>query len=80
MAEGPPNFQAFLRRYDLSGDETRTRQVLAPDVAFPSGICLAGHLGFGNKEVFLRKYDDGGLELWSRRLRTSENGDHLTAG
>jgi uncharacterized protein (TIGR03437 family) len=89
-SQGPPSapsYQAFLRRYDLSGNETWTRQVLASDMAFPSalaldssGLYVAGHLGLGNSELFLRKYDDGGLELWSRQIRVSENGYHLTAG
>ena len=81
------DFQGFLRRYDLSGNEMWTRQITAAGGAFPSAMAVdttavyvAGAAGFGRTELFLQKYGEGGNLLWSRQIRISEGGYHLTAG
>jgi uncharacterized protein (TIGR03437 family) len=81
------DFQAFLRRYDPSGNEMWTRQVPAPGIVIPSGLAvdatgvyLAGSIGFGRTDLFIRKYDEGGTEVWSRQIRISDGGYHLLAG
>ena len=44
-------------------------------------LCLlAGSVGFGNREIFLRKYDEAGGELWSRQIRITAGGYHQVAG
>ena len=80
---GGPNFQGFLRRDDPSGNEIWTR----PVPAFPTAVAVdatavyvTGYVGFGRSELSVRKYDEGGNELWSRRLFISDGGYHLTAG
>src|SRR5258708_37497962 len=57
--------------------ETVIPPVLTVDA---TGVYLAGSVGFGRAELFIRKYDEGGNELWSRRLRISDDGYHLAAG
>ena len=91
---GPPDFQGFLRSYDLAGNELWTRQIPAQGAvcsscppsngAFPTAMAadgaavyVAGHVGFGNTDVFVRKYDERGNELWSRQFRMSDTGNNV---
>jgi uncharacterized protein (TIGR03437 family) len=80
------NFQAFMRRYDASGNEIWTKQILAANV-YPSqlagdaaSVYAAGSIGFGRTDFFLSKYDAAGNELWSRQARISEGGYHVVTG
>src|SRR5437763_13816483 len=79
------DFQAYLRRYDLSGNEMWTRQIAAD--TFPTAIAVdatavyvAGHTGVGHNELFVRKYDESGNELWSRRMLIQQNAYHVASG
>jgi DNA-binding beta-propeller fold protein YncE len=78
---------AFLRKYDAAGKELWTRQFgsrkleevtgVAADetgiyvAGFTSGV-LPGQTGAGSSDVFVRKYDAQGKELWTRQFGTSE--------
>jgi uncharacterized protein (TIGR03437 family) len=80
------DFQAFLRRYDASGNEIWTQQILAAN-AFPSqvaadgaSIYVGGYIGFGRTDFFLSKFDAAGSELWSRQARITEGGYHVVTG
>ena len=42
-----------------------------------AAVYVAGHVGFGNTDVFVRKYDQRGNELWSRQLRMSDTGNNV---
>lgn len=75
---------AFIRKYDASGAEVWTRQFgsAGDDVAgsvsvdasgnvYVSGIAsaaLPGQTNAGAWDVFLRKYDSSGTELWTREF------------
>jgi hypothetical protein len=88
---GQPHFgstDAYLRLYDVAGDEQWTRQFgtsdddLAEGVAVdPSGIYVAGSiygpLPDGRYDAVLRKFDAAGDELWMRRFGTDGH-DHAT--
>jgi DNA-binding beta-propeller fold protein YncE len=78
---------AFLRKYDATGKELWTRQfgsrkleevtgVAADDTGiyvagFTSGV-LPGQTGAGSSDLFVRKYDAEGKELWTRQFGTPE--------
>ena len=80
-------FDAFVRKYDLNGDELWTRQfgtkgteVAVGIAANASGIYVLGETdralpgqvyASGLFDVFLRKYDTNGTELWTRQFGTS---------
>jgi hypothetical protein len=64
---------AFVRKYDLNGNELWTRQFgsniddAALDVAVDSaGAYVVGRIGSGSGDAFVRKYDAGGTLLWNR--------------
>ncbi len=76
-------FDAFVRKYDTAGNELWTRQfgTSATDQAVgiavdPSGVYVAGstggvlpgQAGSGDQDVFVRKYDAAGNELWTRQF------------
>jgi len=82
-AGGP---DAFVRKYDRSGNELWTRQFGAPgiDQAFGvttdvSGVYVAGRVDgalpgqahAGGADAFVRKYDADGHEFWTRQFGTS---------
>jgi DNA-binding beta-propeller fold protein YncE len=78
---------AFLRKYDASGKELWTRQfgtrkleevtgIAADDAGiyvagFTTGV-LPGQTGAGSSDLFVRKYDAEGKELWTRQFGTPE--------
>jgi hypothetical protein len=76
----------FIRKYDLGGTELWTRQFgsSADDFAFgvaldATGVYVIGNAGDalseqnsnGLSDVFIRKYDLGGTELWTRQFGTN---------
>jgi uncharacterized repeat protein (TIGR01451 family) len=79
---------AFVRKYDTSGNEDWTRQfgtagtdgavAVAADV---SGIYVAGGVsgvlpgqtGAGGQDAFVRKYDASGTTLWTRQFGSTAN-------
>src|SRR5439155_26431278 len=84
---------AFLRKYDVNGNEQWTRQFgsSAIDIAYgvsvdSSGIFIGGYtLGTlpgqasaGSTDAFLRKYDANGNEQWTRQFGSS--GDDYVNG
>jgi pimeloyl-ACP methyl ester carboxylesterase len=98
---------AFVRKYDTAGNELWTRQFGSGGADFASGVsvdangnvlvvgstlgALPGHSNAGVYDVFVRKYDTSGNELWTRQFGTSTyddatgvsvdpNGDVLVAG
>jgi uncharacterized protein (TIGR03437 family) len=80
------DFQAFMRRYDASGNEIWTKQILAAN-SYPTqlagdaaSVYVAGSIGVGRTDFFLSKYDAAGNELWSRQARISEGGYHVVTG
>jgi uncharacterized protein (UPF0548 family) len=78
---------AFVRKYDLDGNEVWTRQFgtsASADAAFgisvdASGVYVAGFTGgtlpgqttAGLSDAFVRKYDVNGNEVWTRQFGTS---------
>ena len=77
---------AFLRKYDLNGNEFWTRQFGTPgiDQAFGvvtdvSGVYVSGRVDgalpgqahAGGADAFVRKYDADGNEFWTRQFGTS---------
>ena len=79
---------AFVRKYDLSGNEVWTRQfgtagsdLLAGVSADGSGVyvvgttdgALPGQSHAGAIDAFVRKYDSSGNEVWTRQLGTASN-------
>jgi len=85
---------AFVRGYDASGTELWTRQFGSPSVdlgravaldstgVYVSGATLAalpGQTSAGLADVFLRKYDAGGTELWTRQFGSASFEDGLAA-
>jgi uncharacterized protein (TIGR03437 family) len=80
------DFQAFMRRYDASGNQIWTKQILAAN-AYPTqlacnsaSVYVAGSIGFGRTDFFLSKFDASGNELWSRHARISDGGYHVVTG
>lgn len=79
---------AFVRKYDFDGSEVWTRQFgslsdeLAHEVAADaSGVYVAGltsgilpdQMAAGNLDVFVRKYDSDGNEVWTRQFGSPED-------
>jgi hypothetical protein len=78
---------AFIRKYDASGNEVWTRQFGTRNAEDVAGIAaddtgvyvvgstlgvLPGQTGAGSADLFVRKYDDQGKELWTRQFGTAE--------
>jgi hypothetical protein len=77
-------FDAFVRKYDLNGNEVWTRQfgTSSSDQALSaavdaSGVYLAGSTSgampggggsAGGQDAFVRKYDSSGSEVWTRQF------------
>ena len=77
--KGAGSADAFVRKYDFNGTEVWTRQFGAPDadrataiVADANGIYVAGNTSNlvtpGRQDGFLRKYDSGGMEVWTKQF------------
>jgi hypothetical protein len=84
------NADAFVRKYDPEGKELWTRQFGTSSfdqarsvVVNASGVYVAGltagamegQTSAGIHDVFVRKYDPGGKELWTRQFGTSNLDD-----
>ena len=81
------NYDAFVRKYDGAGNEIWTRQFGTSDEDFGYGVAvdgldnvyvagdtkgaLPGQTSSGGRDVFVRKYDGAGNELWTRQFGTS---------
>ncbi len=77
-------YDAFVRKYDAAGTEVWTRQIPTREgeatgvSAGPSGVYVAGYTWyalsgqprFGFNDAFVRKYDAGGTEIWTRQFGT----------
>jgi hypothetical protein len=76
-------FDAFVRKYDGDGNEVWTRQFGTNNFARVAGmaadsgavyaagqVCgaLPGQTAFGSCDAFIRAYDHGGNELWTRQF------------
>jgi hypothetical protein len=87
------NADAFLRKYDTEGNEVWTRQFGTPSFDQVRGIALnasgvyvagmtigvlPGQKSAGAHDVFVRRYDAGGNEVWTRQFGTS-NLDDISA-
>jgi uncharacterized protein (TIGR03437 family) len=85
-------FDAFVRKYDLTGAEQWTRQFgtsgtdLARDVAadvegvYVAGIVrgsLPGQSSAGGADAFVRKYNPGGSEEWTRQFGSASDDNAL---
>ena len=83
---GAGALDAFVRKYDLGGNELWTRQFGTSDTDQAVGIAvdssgvyvtgstggvLPGQTGSGAQDVFVRKYDAAGAELWTRQFGTA---------
>ncbi|MFC1509700.1 SBBP repeat-containing protein [Candidatus Omnitrophota bacterium] len=81
------NNDAYIRKYDTDGTELWTRQfgssewdIVRAVTIDPSGIYVTGLTNgafpgqtfFGEYDVFIRKYDHDGIELWTRQFGTAE--------
>jgi len=83
----PPSssFDAFVRKYDASGNVLWTRQFGAGGSAMANDVdvsrdgvvvvgrvagALPGEQWRGGRDVFVRKYDAAGSELWTRQFGT----------
>ena len=77
---------AFIRKYDASGTELWTRQFGSSNTDYGSGVtadasgvyvggvtfgALPGQSSSGDLDVFIRKYDASGNELWTQQFGTS---------
>ncbi|MEQ1920897.1 MAG: SBBP repeat-containing protein [Pyrinomonadaceae bacterium] len=78
---------AFIRKYDVSGTEVWTRQfgTALTDVAYGVDVdaagnsyvtgytpgALPGQTSSGSFDAFVRKYDAGGTEVWTRQFGTA---------
>jgi len=80
------SYDAFVRKYDASGNELWTRQfgTTYEDYAYgisvdASGVYVAGltwgtlpgQTSSGGYDAFVRKYDASGTELWTRQFGTT---------
>lgn len=78
---------AFVRKYDPNGTELWTRQFGTSGSEYASAVAvdgsgvyvvgstygaLPGQTGAGSWDAFVRKYDPGGTELWTRQFGTSQ--------
>ena len=84
---------AFVRKYAADGRELWTHQFGTQIFASANGVAadfsgsvyvagqvdgaLPGHTNAGHNDAFLRRYDAGGHELWTRQFGT-EGGDFAT--
>ncbi len=81
------DYDAFIRKYDTSGNEVWTRQfgTTSYDDAFEVSIfgsavyvvgmtsgTLPSQVSVGGDDAFIRKYDTSGNEQWTRQFGTSE--------
>jgi len=79
---------AFVRKYDSEGNELWTRQFGSSSTDTASGVAadvggvyvagssegtLPGQTSAGSTDVFVRKYDAEGNELWTRQFGTSSS-------
>jgi hypothetical protein len=80
------DYDAFIRQYDLTGNELWTRQFGSPAedyalaitldptgnpvLAGETGGLLAGAAAAGSLDAFVRKYDPAGNVLWTRQFGT----------
>lgn len=79
-------YDAFVRKYDANGSEVWTSQFGTTSIDYALGIfidstgvyvaglakgTLPGQSSAGNYDAFLRKYDAGGTELWTRQFGTN---------
>jgi hypothetical protein len=77
---------AFVRKYDASGNEVWTRQFGTSSFDLASGVAvdasgvyvagqtlatLPGQTSAGSSDAFIRKYDTDGLEVWTRQFGSS---------
>jgi len=82
------NTDAFVRKYDASGNVVWTRQFGSAPYAVASGVtadasgvfvagategALPGQTNAGNLDAYVRKYDANGNELWTRQFGTDGN-------
>jgi hypothetical protein len=78
---------AFVQKYDAAGKEVWTRQFGAAKLEDVAGIAvddsgvyvvgttlgvLPGQTGVGSADLFVRKYNGDGKELWTRQFGTAE--------
>jgi len=83
------SYDAFVRKYDTSGNELWTRQFGTSSYEWATGICVDGSAVYvtgptrgafpgqsnaGQFSVFVRKYDASGTEQWTRQLCASSYG------
>ncbi len=76
---------AFLRKYDSNGMEIWTKQFGTPDMDIANGVTVdssgvyvvgrtddpfTGQKGYGLGDVFIRKYDTNGREMWTKQFGT----------
>jgi len=76
---------AFLRKYDTNGMEIWTKQFGTPDMDIANGVTVdssgvyvvgrtddpfTGQKGYGLGDVFIRKYDTNGREIWTKQFGT----------
>jgi hypothetical protein len=82
---------AFVRKYDASGNELWMWQFGSGDLAYARSVTvdnlgdvivagevsgtLPGQTSSGGSDVFMRKYDASGIELWTRQFGSSANDD-----
>ena len=79
---------AWVRKYDASGNEVWTRQFGSASVDLAGGIsldasgvyvtggtygALPGQTYTGDQDAFVRKYDAAGTEMWTRQFGTTGN-------
>ncbi len=81
------SFDAFVRKYDSSGNESWTRQFGTDAIDVARGVAvdgagnayvvgdttgaLPGQASSGRRDAFVRKYDSSGAELWTRQFSSS---------
>jgi len=86
------DIDAFVRKYDVNGNEVWTRQFGTASGAYAADIfvdatgvyvtgdvngALPGQTSSGNADVFVRKYDVNGNEVWTNQFG-SAGGDNAT--